>query len=136
MVTLSIVIPAYNEAERLPPTLTAIAAYLGSTGLDAEVIVVDDGSSDGTAEAARNATGVAMPPQVLRHEQNRAVGEDLAPSQRTRRLGGRRPHRGEHDVEGEGGRDRPESPGPPHRAAAAAGSAGSRIEMFFRSTRK
>ena len=74
MVTLSIVIPAYNEAERLPPTLTAIAAYLGSTGLDAELIVVDDGSSDGTAEAARNATGVAMPPQVLRHDENRGKG--------------------------------------------------------------
>ena len=70
MVTLSIVIPAYNEAERLPLTLTAIAAYLGSTGLDAELIVVDDGSSDGTAEAARNATGVAMPPQVLRHDEH------------------------------------------------------------------
>lgn len=46
---VSIVIPAYNEAGRLPPTLEHIEAYLRRTGLPAEVIVADDGSSDQTA---------------------------------------------------------------------------------------
>lgn len=50
---LSIVIPAYNEAHRLPATLKRIEAYLRSRPLDAEVIVVDDGSQDGTANAVR-----------------------------------------------------------------------------------
>jgi dolichyl-phosphate beta-glucosyltransferase len=48
--TLSIVIPAYNEERRLPSTLDTILAWLdGSPYRDAEVLVVDDGSSDGTA---------------------------------------------------------------------------------------
>ena len=50
---LSIVIPAYNEARRLPATLLRIEEYLRSRSLDAEVIVVDDGSQDGTANAVR-----------------------------------------------------------------------------------
>lgn len=50
---LSIVIPAYNEARRLPATLRRIEEYLRSRSLDAEVIVVDDGSQDGTANAVR-----------------------------------------------------------------------------------
>lgn len=44
---LSVVIPAYNEAQRLPRTLAAIRTYLGDSSW--ELIVVDDGSSDGTA---------------------------------------------------------------------------------------
>jgi dolichyl-phosphate beta-glucosyltransferase len=53
---LSVVIPAYNEVSRLPRTLQAIAAYLARRGelLPAEVIVVDDGSSDATAEVAKD----------------------------------------------------------------------------------
>jgi len=50
---LSVVIPAYNERARLGRTLEAILAYLERRGLDAEVLVVDDGSRDGTAEVAR-----------------------------------------------------------------------------------
>jgi dolichyl-phosphate beta-glucosyltransferase len=50
---LSIVIPAYNEARRLPATLDRIEAYLREQAIDAEVIVVDDGSTDGTAAVAR-----------------------------------------------------------------------------------
>jgi len=52
-VELSVVIPALNEAERLPPSLDRIFAYLSRNAewLPAELIVVDDGSSDGTAEA-------------------------------------------------------------------------------------
>ncbi len=50
---ISIVIPAFNEAQRLPRTLDRIEAYLKERALDAEVIVVDDGSRDGTADVVR-----------------------------------------------------------------------------------
>jgi dolichyl-phosphate beta-glucosyltransferase len=46
---LSIIVPAYNEESRLPATLERIAAYLQDSGREAEVLVVDDGSKDGTA---------------------------------------------------------------------------------------
>jgi glycosyltransferase involved in cell wall biosynthesis len=51
-VGLSLVVPAYNEVRRLPPTLTRIKEYLNGGGESYEVIVVDDGSDDGTAAAA------------------------------------------------------------------------------------
>ncbi len=51
---LSIIIPAYNEAQRLPATLAAIAAYLDKQLYQSEVIVVDDGSTDGTADVVRH----------------------------------------------------------------------------------
>jgi glycosyltransferase involved in cell wall biosynthesis len=49
---LSIIIPSYNEESRLPATLEGIAAYLADSGREAEVLVVDDGSKDGTAAVA------------------------------------------------------------------------------------
>jgi dolichyl-phosphate beta-glucosyltransferase len=49
---LSIVIPAYNEALRLPRTLERAHEYLNTTGERYEVIVVDDGSTDDTAARA------------------------------------------------------------------------------------
>ena len=51
--SLSVVIPAYNEAVRLGNTIRAVVAYLREYSPDGEVIVVDDGSSDQTAELAR-----------------------------------------------------------------------------------
>ena len=51
--SLSIVIPAYNEAVRLGNTLTAVVNYLRESWPDGEVIVVDDGSTDDTAGIAR-----------------------------------------------------------------------------------
>src|SRR5262245_8565783 len=51
--SLSVVIPAYNEAARLGNTLRAVVDYLRQNEPDAEVIVVDDGSADDTEEIAR-----------------------------------------------------------------------------------
>jgi glycosyltransferase involved in cell wall biosynthesis len=52
--SLSIVIPAYNESARLGNTLTAVVNYLRESWPAGEVIVVDDGSSDDTANVARS----------------------------------------------------------------------------------
>jgi glycosyltransferase involved in cell wall biosynthesis len=49
----SIVIPAYNEGERLGATLEKVLAYVRQQAWDAEVIVVNDGSRDNTAEIVR-----------------------------------------------------------------------------------
>ena len=49
----SIVIPAYNESARLPSTLASVVSCIQTRGWDAEIIVVNDGSTDGTADAVR-----------------------------------------------------------------------------------
>jgi dolichol-phosphate mannosyltransferase len=49
-VDLSVLLPAYNEAPNLPAVVEEITATLASTGLDYEIVVVDDGSKDDTAE--------------------------------------------------------------------------------------
>lgn len=51
--TLDLVIPAFNEAVRLPETLSAVAVFLEMQPWRARVLVVDNGSSDGTARVAR-----------------------------------------------------------------------------------
>jgi glycosyltransferase involved in cell wall biosynthesis len=51
---LSVVIPAYNEAARIIPTIVSIAAMLSERTLDFEIILSDDGSSDDTARVVRN----------------------------------------------------------------------------------
>jgi len=51
--TYSIVIPAYNESARLGATLEKVLAYVRAQGWDAEVIVVNDGSRDNTADIVR-----------------------------------------------------------------------------------
>jgi dolichyl-phosphate beta-glucosyltransferase len=61
---LSIIIPAYNEERRLPATLDEIAAFLAAQPYTAEVIVVENGSTDATADVVRAAmaTGPYPPP--------------------------------------------------------------------------
>jgi dolichyl-phosphate beta-glucosyltransferase len=51
--SLSVIIPAYNEAARLGKTLRGVVDYLSQNASDGEAIVVDDGSSDQTADLAR-----------------------------------------------------------------------------------
>ena len=69
---LSIIIPAYNEARRLPRTLSRLREWLAGGSLRAEILVVDDGSTDGTAESARESAGGDI--TILRHEPNRGKG--------------------------------------------------------------
>lgn len=52
--TISIVIPAYNEAARIPRTLNHILSFLRAKAWKAEVIVVNDGSTDATADVVRS----------------------------------------------------------------------------------
>ena len=60
---LSVVIPAYNEAQRLPRTLTEVTAYLARQHYASEIVVVDDGSTDATAQIVRD---WPQPPVALR----------------------------------------------------------------------
>jgi dolichyl-phosphate beta-glucosyltransferase len=65
-----VIIPAFNEAERLPRTLKRIGEFLEGWGRSYEILVVDDGSEDGTSEAARATPSVTL----LRSETNRGKG--------------------------------------------------------------
>jgi glycosyltransferase involved in cell wall biosynthesis len=68
--SLSIIIPAYNEAKRLPASLVKVREYLSASPWEfAEVVVVDDGSTDDTVQVARDA-GV----RVLQNPGNRGKG--------------------------------------------------------------
>jgi dolichyl-phosphate beta-glucosyltransferase len=58
-VTWSVIIPAFNEAHRLPPYLAEVIAYFDGRGDAYEVIVVDDGSRDGTIDRVRETAGEA-----------------------------------------------------------------------------
>jgi len=71
---LSIVIPAYNEAKRIAPSLDKIADYLSAQKYTYEALVVDDGSTDGTAEVCRAIASSHPWLEVLRYLVNRGKG--------------------------------------------------------------
>jgi len=76
---VSVIVPALDEAENMPELFAELAATFEKHALDAEVVVVDDGSSDGTREAAERAareTGLDAV-QILRHRRNRGKTEAL-----------------------------------------------------------
>ena len=70
---ISVVIPAYNEAASIQAALQQVADYFQSRKVAGEIVVVDDGSTDGTAALARKSE-VAVPGQVLVNEENRGKG--------------------------------------------------------------
>lgn len=71
---LSLVIPAYNEEARLGTTLERVIDYLSGQAYESEVLVVDDGSGDATAEVARVCLGERIANRVLVNETNRGKG--------------------------------------------------------------
>jgi len=70
---LSIIIPAFNEAERLPETLRKINAYISTQDFSTEIIVVENGSTDGTYAIANDMQGEICCLTVL-HENRRGKG--------------------------------------------------------------
>jgi len=70
---LSIIIPAHNEAERLPPTLEKIDAFLKKQDYGAEVLVIENGSSDETLQIAQSFVE-RMPNLRVYHEEARGKG--------------------------------------------------------------
>jgi dolichyl-phosphate beta-glucosyltransferase len=73
-IDLSIVIPAFNEAVRIGPTLDALHAFLQNSALRAEILVVDDGSSDDTAGQVRSRLPATPALRLLSNGRNRGKG--------------------------------------------------------------
>ncbi len=74
MPPLALVIPAYNESKRLGHTLDAVSTYLAQRGIVAGVIVVDDGSTDGTSDVAMQHSSSHTPIDVVTLSQQRGKG--------------------------------------------------------------
>jgi glycosyltransferase involved in cell wall biosynthesis len=72
--TYSIVIPAFNESQRLGATLEKVLAYVGQQGWDAEVIVVNDGSRDNTAQIVREFAAKSPIVRLVENPGNRGKG--------------------------------------------------------------
>ena len=71
---LSIVIPAFNEERRLPNAIEQIGAYLNARPLRAEILVVDDGSSDATPKLIENYRGKVPGLRLITNGRNRGKG--------------------------------------------------------------
>jgi glycosyltransferase involved in cell wall biosynthesis len=73
----AVVVPAYNEIENIPALVRELRATFERYGLEGEVLLVDDGSTDGTGEAARREAGQWSQLRVLTHRRNFGKTEAL-----------------------------------------------------------
>lgn len=73
MKKIAVIVPAYNEEPAITNTLRELRSYLGSERLDGDIVVVDDGSSDKTGEAAEKYCDY-----LLTHIRNCGLGAALA----------------------------------------------------------
>src|SRR5580698_1135456 len=71
---LSIIVPAYNEAERIPQALLAMDKQLAAAPYSYEIFVVNDGSSDNTAEVVRNMTKLVRNLKLIDLRENGGKG--------------------------------------------------------------
>jgi len=73
--SLSLVVPAFNESQRIAESLGAIAAFLAAQPWRSEIVVVDDGSRDSTfAVTCDIAADFGVPVRVVRYAKNRGKG--------------------------------------------------------------
>jgi dolichyl-phosphate beta-glucosyltransferase len=82
-----VVIPAYNEAQRLPAYLSEVVAYFDGRGEPYEVIVVDDGSADETAARVLEAQAIHQAVRLHRLAENRGKGFAVRAGMRAARGG-------------------------------------------------
>jgi len=83
MPKLFVALPAFNEAECLPPLLNSFGKlFKRYPQLDGVIIVVDDGSSDRTAEVVEHAAK-RLPVHLVRHVKNKGLGEAIKTGFRT-----------------------------------------------------
>ncbi len=75
---LSVVVPCYNEEQRLPVTIERIERYLDAHGEPYELILVDDGSADGTHKLMDEAAARHASVRVVALPRNRGKGRALA----------------------------------------------------------
>jgi len=72
--TYSIVIPAFNEGTRLGSTLEKVLGYVHAQNWDAEIIVVNDGSRDNTADIVRSFAAKDPALRLVENPGNRGKG--------------------------------------------------------------
>jgi glycosyltransferase involved in cell wall biosynthesis len=77
MRSVSIVIPAFNEEARLGPTLAEIIRFISRENWRAEVLVVDDGSSDRTAQIVEGFALNYSMIRLVRNDRNRGKGHSV-----------------------------------------------------------
>lgn len=70
---LSVVIPVFNEEKSIKHTISALKKGLGKTGVNFEILVVNDGSKDKTGEILKNIEGI----ETINHLQNKGYGGSL-----------------------------------------------------------
>jgi dolichyl-phosphate beta-glucosyltransferase len=75
---LSVIIPAYNEEDRLPNTIGHVIAYLSDRQFTSEILVVDDGSSDDTGQIVRDWPQSKIPIRLLQHPDKTNHGKGAA----------------------------------------------------------
>jgi len=74
LMKLSVVIPAYNEEKRIEKTLLSVSEYLSKQSYDYEILVVNDGSKDKTAEIVNNLMGRLRGLKLIDNKENHGKG--------------------------------------------------------------
>ena len=76
-ISLSVILPAHNEAENIKSTVQSCVSYLESNVSDYEVIVVNDGSSDDTKKIVEELSSINSKVILVNHEINKGYGSAL-----------------------------------------------------------